>query len=417
MSAQRLDFKHIRAAADFATVLASYDIALQKDGTQPGQHRALCPFHDDSKPSLKVNTDRNIFHCFACDARGNILDFVMEMDGVEIREAAKKVAGLCGLSDTAPAPGRKARRDAGKPAPPPAAPETPVETAADDPPAPNTPLTFTLKLELPTEAAEWLAGRGIDAAVIDRFGLGVASKKSKSIAGRLAIPIHDQTGQLVAYCGRYIGDDLPDDDTPKYVLPKGFRKDIEVFNLHRYLEAPPERPYAVLVRELLLGLPPRRAHSGAVGDGAVDLKTQIERLQEAGIARVLIVFDGDEPGRVGARAVAGQLAPHVWTRVIDLPDGVKPHHLSWDELRPICSRVAGHPPAPLIFPDAVFRVRFCIEDASRRAAFLAARKAWSLTTRRSPRVVGAPRPLALFATDEEAKKPHGEACARPRAIG
>ena len=347
MSARHLNFKHIRAEANFATVLESYGIALEKDGSQAGQHKALCPFHDDQKPSLKVNTARNLFHCFACDAKGNILDFVMEMDGGTIREAAKKVAELCGMTgaDSAPARNRQRRQTNAASAPPPATPETPVETAAADPPAPNTPLTFTLKLERPTTATDWLTGRGIDTAVIDRFGLGVASAKSKSIAGRLAIPIHDQDGQLVAYCGRYIGDELPDDDTPKYVFPKGFRKDIEVFNLHRFLAAPPEVPYAVLF-ESYFSVFRHDGHIPALSVmGRSISPTQIERLQEAGIARVLIVFDGDEPGRVGARTIAGQLAPHLWTRVIDLPDGVKPHHLPWDDLRPyLLSAWQGTPP-------------------------------------------------------------------------
>lgn len=336
MSAQRLDFKQIRADAEFATVLASYDIDLQKDGTQPGQHKALCPFHDDSRPSLKVNTERNIYHCFACDAKGNILDFVMEMDGTDIRTAARKVADLCGLAGATPVrkAKRKPRQTSAKPAPPPAAPETPVGQAAADPPAPNPALTFTLKLEQPRSAVDWLAGRGLDAATIEHFGLGVASQKSKSIAGRLAIPIHDQTGQLVAYCGRFIGDELPDADTPKYVLPKGFRKDIEVFNLHRYLAAPPERPYAVLF-ESYFSVFRHHQHVAALSVmGRSISPTQIAKLAEAGIARVLIVFDGDDPGRDGARSIAGALAPTLWTRVIDLPEGVKPHHLTWAELRP-----------------------------------------------------------------------------------
>lgn len=140
--------------------------------------------------------------------------------------------------------------------------------------------------------------------------------------------------QLVAYCGRYLGDELPDDDTPKYVLPKGFRKDIEVFNLHRYLAAPPEIPYAVLF-ESYFSVFRHDGHIPALSVmGRSISPTQIAKLADAGIARVLIVFDGDAPGRAGARAVAGELAPRVWTRVIDLPEGVKPHHLSWDELRP-----------------------------------------------------------------------------------
>ena len=51
----------------------------------------------------------------------------------------------------------------------------------------------------------------------------------------MAIPIHNAQGQVVAYCVRYVGDDAPDDE-PKYKQPPGFRKDLEIFNLHRAVE-------------------------------------------------------------------------------------------------------------------------------------------------------------------------------------
>lgn len=338
MSASRLDFKRLRAEADFAVVLGAYNVALLKDGARPGQFKALCPFHEDKNPSLKVNTDKNIYHCFVCSAKGNILDFVMEMDKVEIRAAARKVAGLCGLDADDPAPRPKGkgapRRSSPEAAPPPAAPETPVEPLPAELPAVNSPLTFTLKLDQTPELTGWLAGRGIDGPTFERFGLGQASNKSKSIAGRLAIPIHDRSGQLVAYCGRYIGDVVPD-DIPKYILPKGFRKDIEVFNLHRFLANPPAQRFVVLF-ESYFSVMRHAAHVHAISVmGRTISPAQIAQLREAGITRILIAFDGDEPGRSGAREMAGALAPDCWVRILDLPDGVKPHHLSWDEFRPL----------------------------------------------------------------------------------
>src|SRR6056297_741437 len=250
MTAKRIDFKHVRAGADFAAVLAAYGLELKKDGSKPSQFKALCPFHEDSRPSLKVNTDRNLFHCFACGAKGNVIEFVMAREGLEIRPAAEKVAALSGI---APHPGGPivplpARNAPPPPAPPPAAPETPEEPADEalDGELYNPPLTFELKLGQPTELMSWLAGRGIDAATVDTFGLGLVSKKSRTIGGRLAIPLHDERGRLLGYCGRHVGDDVPD-DTPKYVLPKGFRKDFEVFNLHRVAVDPADpRPLVVI---------------------------------------------------------------------------------------------------------------------------------------------------------------------------
>lgn len=341
MPGRRLDFKALRAEADFLKVLEAYGLEHTKDGTRPGQYKALCPFHEDKNPSLKVNTQRNIFHCFACEAKGNILEFVMEMDDVDIRAAAAKVADICSLSDpTAPRRGASARTKRPASAPPPAAPETPAEPAPDALPATNTPLGFTLQLLRDAELLLWLADRGIDEAAIDRFGLGRVSARSKTIGGRLAIPLHDETGELIGYCGRYIGDEIPE-DVPKYVLPKGFRKELMVFNLHRYLAEPPTPRFAVLV-ESYFSVIRHAEHLTALSTlGRSISPEQITLLREAGITRVLIVFDGDEPGRAGARSVAAELAPHLWTRVVDLPEGVKPHHLSWDALRPFLAEAWG----------------------------------------------------------------------------
>ena len=342
MTAVRLDFKRLRSEADFAVVLGAYNIVLAKDGTRPSQSKALCPFHEDKNPSLKVNTDKNIYHCFVCGAKGNILDFVMAMDGIEIRPAAKKVASLCGLAadDTTPVSGKKKPVSQQRPvsAPPPATPETPGELPAALPPEPNKPLSFALKLEHPVEFMDWLAQRGIDAAAVERFGLGLVSSKSKSIGGRLAIPLHDQAGQLVAYCGRHVGDVVPD-DVPKYILPKGFRKDVEVFNLHRYPAEPTTKRFVVLF-ESFFSVMRHAAHVHAVtAMGRSISPEQIELLRKANISRILVAFDGDEPGRTGAREVVSQLAPHFWTRIVDMPTGVKPHHLAWDDLRPLLVEV------------------------------------------------------------------------------
>ena len=49
--------------------------------------------------------------------------------------------------------------------------------------------------------------------------------------GRIAIPIHDASGTLVAYAGRWPGD--PPEGEPKYKLPEGFKKSLVLYNLNR----------------------------------------------------------------------------------------------------------------------------------------------------------------------------------------
>lgn len=50
---------------------------------------ALCPFHDDKNPSMDVRN--NFFYCYACGAKGDVLDFVMKRDGLTFPEAVKNL--------------------------------------------------------------------------------------------------------------------------------------------------------------------------------------------------------------------------------------------------------------------------------------------------------------------------------------
>lgn len=342
MPSPRLDFKDLRARASIATVLEAYGIELIKDGHRPGQFKALCPFHEDKNPSLKVSTDKNVYHCFVCEAKGNVIDFVMAKDDLELRPAALKVATLCGLGDASPLPRPKATKAKATPAAVETVSASPTEAARAAPTnepdkvEPNKPLSFTMKLEFTPDLMAWLQSRGLPTETVETFGLGLASSKSKSIGRRLAIPIHNATGDLVGYCGRYFGDTVPDDQ-PKYILPKGFRKEIELFNLHRIRALSPA-PRFVIMFESYFSVMRHAAHVPAVSPmGRTLSEAQIELLKATGIDTVMIVFDGDDPGRAGGRDTATLLSPHFWVRVVDLPNGQKPHHLPWEDLRPILS--------------------------------------------------------------------------------
>lgn len=341
--ARRVNFQHVRQHGSFEAVFAHYNIELTKDGIKPGQCKALCPFHDDKKPSLKVNTERNLYNCFVCGASGNILEFVKEMDGCELREAAFEVADLSGIDPEPGAgsgPGQTTKAKPKKPAKPsqsspaPLAAETPADEDLDGVPY-NRVLTFDLKTDLDDALKVWLEERGIDYHAQKDFSLGRASKRSKTIGGRLAIPIHNAQGQVVAYCGRYVCDDAPDDE-PKYKQPPGFRKDLEIFNLHRAVERI-DQYKTFLVFESFFSVMRHHRNAACISFMGRSVSTNqldliVERMKAAGFQKAFVVADGDEPGRAGARDIAGALAPNFRTHVLDLDDGVKPHHLEWNDL-------------------------------------------------------------------------------------
>ena len=69
----------------------------------------------------------------------------------------------------------------------------------------NKPLGFALTLDLDA-GMPYLEGRGVNRDVAAEFGLGLCTS-GKTINGRLGIPIHNAAGEVVAYAGRWVGDD------------------------------------------------------------------------------------------------------------------------------------------------------------------------------------------------------------------
>ena len=103
---RRVDFADLRARADFRTVLAHYGIAIKGSGDQV---KALCPLHDDERPSLSINLCEKVFHCYApsCPGHdgGDIIAFVHLIEthrgsSGSLRQAGITLAAICGL-DTA----------------------------------------------------------------------------------------------------------------------------------------------------------------------------------------------------------------------------------------------------------------------------------------------------------------------------
>ena len=61
-------------------------VELRKVGKE---YKGLCPFHADKSPSFTVNDDKGLFHCFGCGASGDVIDFVMQLDGLTFRDATE----------------------------------------------------------------------------------------------------------------------------------------------------------------------------------------------------------------------------------------------------------------------------------------------------------------------------------------
>lgn len=84
----------IRKANDIVDVISSY-LPLAKKGKN---YFGVCPFHDDTNPSMSVSKDKQIYKCFSCGASGNVITFIMDYEHVDFKEALSVLAKKAGIS-------------------------------------------------------------------------------------------------------------------------------------------------------------------------------------------------------------------------------------------------------------------------------------------------------------------------------
>lgn len=86
--------EQVRQATDIVELAGSY-MQLRRQGSN---YVGLCPWHDDSKPSLQFNAERQTFKCWVCDLGGDVFSFLMKIDGLEFREALETLAERANIS-------------------------------------------------------------------------------------------------------------------------------------------------------------------------------------------------------------------------------------------------------------------------------------------------------------------------------
>ena len=311
MAGPRINFAFIREQAEFATILARYGIAKPPNQNQVA---VLCPFHDDRRPSLSVNLEGKVFHCFACQTKGDIFDFVANIEAVSLIEAAGIVARCCGIPPDGQLPAHHG----------------PVKTAVDRHKGPGVQNgsqdnrrrgdKTSLCCRTDLDPTHWyLFDRGLTLALIGMFGLGYCGHGR--LRNRVCIPIHSPDGaRILAYSGRWAHDDVPK-GVPRYLMPRGFRKNEVLFNYHRVVGAEHlvivEGCWSVFRLHALKG--PAVALMGtSLSDAQIDL------LRQSGARRITLLLDADEAGRQAALDLLPRLVSLFFVRTPVLPDGTSP---------------------------------------------------------------------------------------------
>ncbi len=83
----------IRLKIDIVDLISEYIPLVQKGKNYFG----VCPFHNDTNPSMSVSREKQIYKCFSCGASGNAFNFIMDYDHIEFKEAIKVLGEKAGV--------------------------------------------------------------------------------------------------------------------------------------------------------------------------------------------------------------------------------------------------------------------------------------------------------------------------------
>lgn len=331
----------LKNSVDIVRVIGEY-MRLQKLGGS-ARYRGLCPFHGEKTPSFYVHADRQFFKCFGCSKGGDVFTFLMEIEGLGFYEAMKLLAEKAGIPMPAPKPDfdPASRKKASL--------QDLHEIAAKH-------FREVLYTEAGEAARAYLKKRGLGQKLAEEFGLGFSDpqggltrlfqrqgveealleesglclKRNEGpgyfdrFRDRLMFPIWNESGKVIGFGGRTLGDDQPkylnSPETPIY------KKSHVLYNLHHAREGARKSGRMVLVEGYMdvIGV-----HAAGVKEVVASCGTALTGQQVRSIKRhadrVVVNFDPDKAGaNATERSIQILLEESLQIRVCSLPGGLDP---------------------------------------------------------------------------------------------
>jgi len=326
----------IRSHSDIVEVIGSY-IPLEKKGKN---YFCVCPFHDDTNPSMSVSQEKQIYTCFSCGATGNVIKFVMEYEHITFPEALKILGDRQGITFTYHA--KDTKKSMGN--------EYEIYQLL------NKFYINNINTASGKRAKEYLKSRHLEESLLKEFEIGLSLKEhdgaTKLLLGkgysekllldygisnrnelgihdvfyqRIMFPIWDISGNVVAYSGR-IYDSL---DSAKYINTKEttiFKKGMILYNYHRAKEEVRSKRFVLLMEGQMDVI---RAYSIGVKNAIATMGTALTKEHIQAIKRlsnqITLCFDGDEAGEKATLSAGNALLPYGFTiRVVRLSDRMDP---------------------------------------------------------------------------------------------
>jgi DNA primase len=345
------DIAEVREKARIDDVISAY-VALKSAGG--GNLKGLCPFHDEKSPSFNVTPSRGMYHCFGCGVGGDVIKFVMEMDGLGFSETVERLAEKVGV---------QLRYEEGGAPQRPSGPQRPRLVEAHK----HAAAWYVEQLATPEamQARQFLDQRGFDEETAATFGVGFSPRGGDDLVkhlrqqgfrddelvtsglagdnnrglydrfrGRLMWPIRDTSGDVIGFGARRIFDDdrieakyLNTPETPIYKKSQVlYGIDLARREIGRTSQAVVVEGYTDVMACHVAGVRTAVASCGtAFGEEHGRVIRRLLQDHDEFRGEVIFTFDGDEAGQKAAlKAFEGDQSFAGQTYVAVEPSGLDP---------------------------------------------------------------------------------------------
>jgi DNA primase len=345
------DIAEVREKARIDDVISAY-VALKSAGG--GNLKGLCPFHDEKSPSFNVTPARGMYHCFGCGVGGDVIKFVMEMDGLGFSETVERLAEKVGVQLSYEEGGAPQR---------PSGPQRPRLVEAHK----HAAAWYVEQLDTPEamQARQFLDQRGFDQETAATFGVGFSPRGGDDLVkhlrqqgfrddelvtsglagdnnrglydrfrGRLMWPIRDTSGDVIGFGARRIFDDdrieakyLNTPETPIYKKSQVlYGIDLARREIGRTSQAVVVEGYTDVMACHVAGVRTAVASCGtAFGEEHGRVIRRLLQDHDEFRGEVIFTFDGDEAGQKAAlKAFEGDQSFAGQTYVAVEPSGLDP---------------------------------------------------------------------------------------------
>lgn len=350
------DIQLVRERTRLDEVVSQY-VTLKNAGG--GSLKGLCPFHDERSPSFNVRPAQGYYHCFGCDAGGDAIKFLREIEGITFTDAVERLAVKAGIQlrydESGGGSSSGPRRDPGQ-----------RQRLLEAHKLAQAFYASTLASAAEAQPGrEFVKDRGFDQSAAELFGMGFAPRSGEALVqhlkghglsdedllvgglasrgqrglydrfrGRLLWPIREISGETIGFGARRLFDDdrveakyLNTSETPLYKKSQVlYGIDLARREIARNRQAVVVEGYTDVMACHLAGVPTAVATCGtAFGDDHARVLRRVLLDQDAFHGEVIFTFDGDEAGRRAAlKAFSGDQQFVAQTYVAVEPRGMDP---------------------------------------------------------------------------------------------